>query len=160
MPTGRITFPGGIGSPTILVPIIAGNPRGVRDGNNSAYSGGGRGVNPQPNTAPGYGTGLNRFYAGFVPEVLKANYLNPSNQGARAEAQFSAARESACTSNSPSRSQMSEGYTAAIQEFAASNTWQLAGPKDSPGMRAKQPSTKFVSPFSSLPIPTRMPWDL
>jgi hypothetical protein len=94
----------------------------------------------------------------MVPEVAKANFLAPSNQGHRAALD---SRQSMMYDprNNPSRSQMSEGYTQPIQQFAASNTWQIAG-QTSVGQRAKQPSTKFVSPFSSLPIPTRMPWDL
>src|ERR1035437_10183327 len=123
MPTGRITFPGGIGAPSIHVPIIPGNARGVQDGSNSSYGAGGQGVNPQPNVHPGYGTGLNAFYATFIPEIAKANFVSPSNQGAVAAAQILAAYTPPSASHSPARSQMSEGYTAAIQQFAASNTW-------------------------------------
>ncbi len=159
MPTGRITFPGGVSSPSIATPTIPGNPRGVRDGSNSRGAAGGSPI-PQPNIDPGYGTGLEAFYAGFVPEIAKANYLAPSNQGRRLQTVYKESMIAPSGSNSPSRSQKVEGYTDAIQVFAASNTWQLAGPTDSPGSRAKQPSQKFVSPFSSLPIPVKMPWDI
>lgn len=158
MPTGKITFPGGLSAPSIQVPQLPASTRGIR-GNKISTGGGANAVYPQPTVILDYGTGLNPFYAGFVPEIAKANYFNPSNQGARAQGSFNAARQSACTSNSPSRSQFMEGYTQALQVFAASNTWQIAG-QTSVGTRAKQPSTKFVSPFSNLPIPVAMPWDL
>ena len=158
MPTGRITFPGGVSAPSIHVPIIPGNARGVKDGANSSYDAGGRGVNPQPNIDPGYGTGLNAFYATFVPEIAKANFVNPSNQGRLAEENIRSGYMPAKGVNTPSRSQFSEGYTAAIQVFSAPDLRAAGG--TSTGKRASQPSTKFVSPFSSLPIPTRMPWDL
>uniref|UniRef100_A0A6M3LRE4 Uncharacterized protein n=1 Tax=viral metagenome TaxID=1070528 RepID=A0A6M3LRE4_9ZZZZ len=158
MPTGKITFPGGLSAPSIQVPYLPGSPLGVR-GSKISHGGGVRAIPPQPSITIAYGTGRNEYYAGFVPEIAKANYLNPSNQGARAQGSFNAARQSACTSNSPSRSQFMEGYTQALQAFAASNTWQIAG-QTSVGTRARQPSTKFVSPFSNLPIPVAMPWDL
>lgn len=162
MPTGRITIHGGITSPTIEVPNLPGAPAGTRG---ASISDTGKPVkvrnpNPTPAVYQPYGTNLTRFYAGFVPEVAKANYLNPSNQGKRALGIQEANYTPAGANHNPSRSQFSEGYTDPIQMFAASNTWQLAGPTDSPGSRAKQPSQKFVSPFSSLPIPVKMPWDL
>jgi len=161
MPTGRITIPGGVSSPQIEVPRIPGSPAGVRGASISdATSQKVHNPNPQPTAYQPYGTDLTAFYAGIVPEVAKANYLSPSNQGRRALANQQDAYTPESANHNPSRSQFSEGYTDAIQVFASSNTWQLAGPTDSPGSRAKQPSTKFVSPFSSLPIPVKMPWDL
>jgi len=157
MPTGRITFPGGISSPSIQVPYLPGSSRGVR-GSRISNGGGVNAPYPQPSVTPGYGTGLTPFYARIVPEIAKANYLNPSNQGRRAldASNFSRMVQPA---NNPASSQMARGYTDPIQVFAASNTWQIAG-ATSVGVRAKQPSTKFVSPFSNLPIPVAMPWDL
>ena len=157
MPTGRITFPGGLSAPAIQVPFLPGSPNGVR-GASISRGGGILAPIPQPVVTQGYGTGFTRFYAGFVPEIAKANYIAPTTQGQRAldNSDFS---RMAQPRNNPSRSQFVEGYTSAIQVFAASNTWQIAG-ATSVGTRAKQPSTKFVSPFSNLPIPVAMPWDL
>lgn len=164
MPTGRIVNPGGVSSPSIEVPYLPGPPAGVRgatiSNDGKTRSAGGNAVTPQPDVTINYGTQNYGYYAGIVPEVAKANLLAPSNQGRKMQNSFVAAMTPESANHSPSRSQFSEGYTDALQVFAASNTWQLAGPVDSPGSRAKQPSTKFVSPFSSLPIPTRMPWDL
>jgi len=168
MPTGRIMYPGGVSSPTVGVPYLPGPPQGVRaatisnDGKGNANGiAGNKAIDPQPPVRLPYGTGLENFYGSFVPEIAKANFLAPSNQGRRAQGQFLANYTPALGVNSPSRSQFSEGYTDALQVFASSNTWQLAGPTDSPGTRAKQPSTKFVSPFSTTgAISTRMPWDL
>lgn len=157
MPTGKIIFPGGVSSPSIQVPYIPQSSKGVR-GSKISNGGGVNATAPQPNVTISYGTGLNRFYASFIPEIAKANYLAPSNQGRRALDSFNFSRMVDPRDN-PSRSQFVEGYTDALQQFAASNTWQIAG-ATSVGVRAKQPSTKFVSPFSSLPIPVRMPWDL
>jgi hypothetical protein len=159
MPTGRLTFPGGLSGHTIQVPTLPANIPGVR-GNDISMGGGVAAKVAQPSIVPMYGAlDSAAFYSSFVPEVAKANFIAPSNQGHRAALD---SRQSMMYDprNSPSRSQFSEGYTQAIQVFAASNTWQLTGPVDSPGTRAKQPNQKFVSPFSSLPIPTRMPWDL
>ena len=165
MPTGKIYHPGGVSSPTISVPYLPGPPQGVRgatisnDGHYAAA--GGRAADVNPSVRMPYGTDLTAFYAGFVPEVAKANYVNPSNQGRRALNKDIANYTPPSGVNNPSRSQFMEGYTDALQQFAASNTWQLAGPTDSPGTRAKQPSSKFVSPFSTAPaIGVRMPWDL
>lgn len=161
MPTGRITFAGGISSESIHAPQLPTSIPGVRGNGSPEYQ-------PiqvkvaQPVVFPDYGTSLNSpgFYAAAgVTEIAKANFLSPSVQGHTAAL---ASRQSLMFDprNSPSRSQFSEGYTQPLQVFAASNTWQLAGPTDSPGTRAKQPNQKFVSPFSSLPIPVRMPWDI
>lgn len=165
MPTGKIVTPGGVSSPTIGVPYLPGPPQGVRgstisnDGKFAAA--GGRAPDPQPAVRLPYGTDLTSFYAGFVPEVAKANYINPSDQGRRALDKSVNNYTPPTEVNNPSRSQFAEGYTDALQLFASSNTWQLAGPVDSPGSRAKQPSTKFVSPFSTMAsIGTKMPWDL
>lgn len=165
MPTGRIVHPGGVTSPSIAVPYLPGPPQGVRgatisnDGHYAAA--GGRGSDPTPSVRMPYGTDLTPFYAGFIPEVAKANYINPSNQGRRAQGVMLANYTPPSGVNNPSRSQIMEGYTDALQQFAASNTWQLAGPTDSPGTRAKQPNSKFVSPFSTAgPIAVRMPWDV
>lgn len=159
MPTGRITFPGGLSGHSIQVPVLPGSTPGTRGG--SISNGGGVAAKvAQPPMQIDYGAlGSAIFYGGFVPEIAKANFLAPSNQGHRAAID---SRRSLMYDprNSPSRSQFAQGYTQPIQVFAASNTWQLSGPTDSPGTRAKQPSTKFVSPFTSLPIPVRMPWDL
>jgi hypothetical protein len=161
MPTGRITFPGGISPNSIQVPYLPQQIGGIKTGSGGSRAGGGGNVQPaEPPVQQPYGTlGSAEFYGTFVPEIAKANFIAPSNQGHRAAID---SRQSMMYNprNSPSRSQFSEGYTQAIQVFAASNTWQLAGPTDSPGTRAKQPNQKFVSPFSSLPIPVRMPWDL
>lgn len=157
MPTGKITFPGGVSSPSIQTPYLPGSPRGVR-GSTISHGGGINVPISHPTVVPSYGTGLNHFYAGFVPEIAKANYLSPSNQGRRGSDNANFSRMIDPRDN-PSRSQFAEGYTNAIQQFAASNTWQIAG-VTSVGTRAKQPSTKFVSPFSNLPIPVAMPWDL
>lgn len=162
MPTGRITFQGGVSSPAIQVPVLPGNSVGVRG---ASISDTGKQVkiqnpNPHPPVYQPYGAHDTQFYAGFVPEIAKANNLNPSNQGHRLLGVQEANYTPMGASHSPSRSQFSEGYTDAIQVFASSNTWQLAGPVDSPGTRAKQPNQKFVSPFSSLPIPVKMPWDI
>ena len=163
MPTGKITFPGGLSAPSIAVPFIPANPFGVRDGNNSnmaAGSGVTGAVTPGPSVVIDYGAQQTKFYAGFVPEVAKANYLAPSNQGRVAQNNFNAVRMDT-PRNNPSRSQFLQGYTQAIQAFAATNTWNTPnGASVTSGKRASQPSTKFVSPFSSLPIPTAMPWDL
>ena len=157
MPTGRITFPGGLSAPSIAVPSLFGPDRGVR-GSSIGAGGGVSAVTPGPNIQIDYGAQQSHFYAGFVPEVAKANYLAPSNQGRKLQDNYQFSRM-ADPRNNPSRSQYLQGYTQAIQVFAASNTWQIAG-QTSVGVRAKQPSTKFVSPFSSLPIPVAMPWDL
>lgn len=162
MPTGRITFPGGLSGNAVQVPQLPQDISGVR-GSSISYDDGHSIVQPipsQPVVVPSYGTGQEAYYAAFIPEIAKANFLGPSTQGRRAQAQFRANYTPASANHNPSRSQKSEGYTNALQVFAASNTWQLAGPQDSPGTRAKQPSTKFVSPFASLPIPVKMPWDL
>ncbi len=157
MPTGRITFPGGLSSQSIAVPSLFGADRGVR-GASFGAAGSVNAVTPGPNIQIDYGAQQSHFYAGFVPEVAKANYLAPSNQGRKLQDNYQFSRM-ADPRNNPSRSQYLQGYTQAIQVFAASNTWQIAG-QTSVGVRAKQPSTKFVSPFSNLPIPTAMPWDL
>ncbi len=160
MPTGRLTYAGGISSPAIQVPNLPPRVPGTRGNDFAGIAGGINAEQAQPVTYVDYGTlGSASFYGGFVPEVAKANFVAPSNQGHRAALD---SRQVMMMSprNTPSRSQYSEGYTQAIQVFAASNTWQLAGSADSPGTRAKQPNSKFVSPFSSLPIPARMPWDL
>jgi hypothetical protein len=159
MPTGRITIPGGISGHSIQVPNLPGPTPGTKGGTGVAHTGGTGAKVAQPPMQIDYGAlGSAIFYGGFVPEIAKANFIAPSNQGHRAAID---SRQSLMYDprNSPSRSQFSEGYTQAIQVFAASNTWQIAG-ETSKGTRAKQPSTKFVSPFASLPIPVRMPWDL
>lgn len=160
MPTGRIMFPGGLSGHDINSPYIPPQTPGIRDGTGSDKTGSPNYKAASPSVVIQYGALESAsFYASFVPEVAKANFIAPSNQGHRGALN---SRQSLMFDprNSPSRSQFSEGYTAPIQVFAASNTWQLAGPVDSPGTRAKQPNQKFVSPFSSLPIPVKMPWDL
>ena len=93
-------------------------------------------------------------------EIAKAYVISPTNQGQRGGV---AARMSMMYDplNSPSRSQKMQGYTNPVQVFASTNPWTGAeGGQVKSGKRQKQPSTKTVSPFSNLPIPTRMPWDL
>jgi len=158
MPTGKITFPGGLSAPNVHVPFIPAASPGVRGSANSRGPAGVNAVTPGPTVVIDYGAGLTKYYAGIVPEVAKANYLAPSNQGRVLQNSYNATRMDT-PRNNPSRSQFLQGYTQAIQVFAASNTWQIAG-QTSVGTRAKQPSSKFVSPFSSLPIPVAMPWDL
>ena len=146
----------------VQVPFIPGSPRGVQDGNNSADSAGGNAKNPipQPEKVVDYGTDAYGYYANMLPEIAKANNLNPSNQGHLALGQMMAAYMPKQPDQAPARSQKVEGYTDAIQVFASSNTYQIAG-QTSVGVRQSQPRTnKFVSPFSYMPIPTRMPWDL
>ncbi len=162
MPTGRITTPGGVSGHAIQVPYLPNQIAGIRDGTGTPDKVDNKvpAKIAQPSVVMDYGTlGSAQFYGSFVPEVAKANFIAPSSQGHVAALQ---SRQSMMRMprNNPSRSQFSEGYTQPIQVFAASNTWQLTGPTDSPGTRAKQPNQKFVSPFSSLPIPVRMPWDL
>lgn len=164
MPTGRLTYAGGISSPAIQVPNLPGSPAGVI-GSSITYDDKHkvRNAMPQPSIHPGYGASAadTAFNARMVPEIAKANYLAPSNQGRRLRGIYDQALQAPPSgSQAPARSQMAEGYTDAIQVFASSNTWQLSGPSDSPGSRAKQPSLKFVSPFESNPIPTKMPWDI
>jgi hypothetical protein len=158
VPTGKITFPGGLSAPNVHSGFFGGPDRGVR-GASFGAAGGVKAVTPGPNVVIDYGAQQTAFYAGFVPEVAKANYLAPSNQGRVLQNIYNATRMDT-PRNNPSRSQFLQGYTQAIQAFAASNTWNSANGTSSVGSRAKQPSTKFVSPFSSLPIPTAMPWDL
>jgi hypothetical protein len=158
MPTGRLTFPDGISAPAIQVPRLPGSPADTR-GNNEGVGGGVSAPIVQPVIEPDYGAlHATERYAGLSVEVAKANFIYPTNQGHRAAVD---SRQSMMFDprNNPARMQFQEGYTAPIQLFASSNTWQIAG-QTSVGTRAKQPSTKFVSPFSSLPIPVRMPWDL
>jgi hypothetical protein len=99
------------------------------------------------------------LYVGINPSIAKAYLIAPTNQGQRGGI---AARQSMMYDprNSPARSQMSEGYTDPAQVFRASNTWQTPSGLSSKGERERQPSTKAVSPFARVPIPTRMPWDL
>jgi hypothetical protein len=157
MPTGKIMFPGGLSGHSIPVPTLPGSSSSVK-GSEISRGGGVNAVTPGPNVVIDYGAEQTRFYAGIVPEVAKANYIRPSNQGRMLQDGYNFSRM-AQPRNNPASSQMVRGYTDPIQQFAASNTWQIAG-ATSKGVRAKQPSTKFVSPFASLPIPVRMPWDL
>lgn len=153
----------GPSSHLIQVPFIPGAPAGTaNDGSNSQLSAGGNAKDPvpQPEKVVDYGTGA--YYRGFygLPEIAKANNIAPSNQGHRALGEMLAAYMPMAPDQAPARSQKAEGYTAPIQVFASSNTFQIAG-QTSVGVRQTQPRTnKFVSPFSSMPIPVRMPWDL
>lgn len=163
----RLIFPGGLTGQPVPTPNIPDPIPGIKTGTGSDYQDRGpSGTQPaQPTSIPSYGIGFAtdgmQFYAAFVPEVAKANNINPSNQGQNALDTLKAGYFPGLGVAKPSRSQFSEGYTIPLQVFAASNTWQLAGPNDvNNGVRAKQPNQKYVSPFSSLPIPTRMPWDL
>lgn len=94
------------------------------------------------------------------PEIAKSYVIAPTNQGQRAAV---ASRMSMMYDprNSPSRSQFMSGYTTPVQVFASRQSWVGGeGGQVKSGSRLRQPSSKAVSPFSSLPIPTRMPWDL
>jgi hypothetical protein len=152
----------GPSSHLIQVPFIPGAPVGTaNDGSNSQLSAGGNAKDPvpQPEKVVDYGTDAYGFYAN-IPEIAKANGVFPSNQGHLALGQMMAAYMPDAPDQAPARSQKAEGYTAPIQLFASSNTFQIAG-QTSVGVRQTQPRTnKFVSPFSSMPIPVRMPWDL
>src|SRR5450759_3804736 len=112
MPTGRITFPGGLSAPSLAVPNLFGAKRGVRGAHISA-GGGVNAVTPGPNVTIDYGAQQSQFYAGFIPEVAKANYLAPSNQG-RQLLDASLSSYYGYGANSPSRSQFLQGYTQAI----------------------------------------------
>lgn len=99
-------------------------------------------------------------FIGMNPEIAKSYVIHPTNQGQVAAV---AQRQSMMYDprNNPSRSQFQEGYTQPIQQFAAPQSYVGAeGAQVQSGMVIKQPSSKAVSPFSRLPIPTRMPWDL
>jgi len=115
---------------------------------------------PSPNMDAGLASrGVPNFYIPMNIEIAKAYVVNPTNQGQRGGI---AARQTMMMDprNSPSRSQFSEGYTIPIQQFTSNNTWQTPSGQNTAGVPQRQPSTKFVSPFSAPPIPTRMPWDL
>jgi len=103
--------------------------------------------------------GIPNYYIPLNPEIAKAYVIAPTNQGQRAAI---AQRQSMMFDprNSPSRSQFVQGYTDPIQSFVGTNTWETPSGLSSKGDRMRQPSTKAVSPFASVPIPTRMPWDL
>ena len=160
--TGRVISPGGLSGAAIHTPSLPAGIPGVRGNEiHAGFGGGGYADYHQPDTYLEYGTNLMSYYASFTPAVAKANFLNPSNQGRRALGTMMQAYTPAVVQRAPARSQKQEGYTQAIQQFASSNTWQTAGPSDSPGKRASQPSLKFVSPFTTAgSIPTKMPWDL
>lgn len=154
----------GPSSHVIQVPFIPGSPAGTaNDGSNSQLSAGANAKEPipQPEKVVNYGTqDYYGLYSKASVEAVKAQSLNPSNQGHLALGQMLAAWMPLAPDQAPARSQKVEGYTAPIQLFASSNTFQIAG-QTSVGVRQTQPRTnKFVSPFSSMPIPTRMPWDL
>lgn len=91
--------------------------------------------------------------------IQKSRVIHPTNQSQRAAV---ASRQVMMDDprDVPSRSQKVEAYTSPAQLFAATNTWNDQRGTSSRGTRQKQPSLKTVSPFSRLPIPVRMPWDL
>jgi hypothetical protein len=98
----------------------------------------------------------------YIPinlSIAKSYVIHPTNQGQRAAI---AQRQTMMFEprGNPARSQVSQGYTAPAQLFEATNTWNTPTGKTSRGKRRSQPSVKDVSPFSRLPITTRMPWDL
>lgn len=160
MTVGRLTVLGGLSSESIQVPFLPGSPTLTRGASISAGGGTGAKVPQPPFTQPYGALEATQIYSRLSVEVAKANFIAPSNQGHRAAM---ASRRSMMYDprNSPDRSQFQEGYTAPIQQFASSNTYNTPnGATVQSGNRARQPSTKFVSPFSYLPIPTRMPWDL
>lgn len=103
--------------------------------------------------------GVPNTYIPINASIAKSYVINPTNQGQRAAV---AQRGSMMFDprNSPSRSQFLQGYTNPVQLFTASNTWNADSGLSSKGQRTRQPSTKAVSPFASVPIPVRMPWDL
>ncbi len=103
--------------------------------------------------------GVPNYYAPINVEIAKSYYIHPTNQGQRAAV---AQRQSMMIDprNNPSRSQFLQGYTNPIQVLSAGNTWNGDSGLSSKGQRTRQPSTKAVSPFASVPIPVRMPWDL
>lgn len=115
-------------------------------------------INPNLATAIAAQNVPNR-YIPMNAEIAKSYVINPTDQGQRAAV---AQRQTMMIDprNSPSRSQYSEGYTAPIQLFASANTWNSPSGLSAKGARERQPSTKTVSPFSTIPIPTRMPWDI
>jgi len=149
----------GTPSPTLASdPVIIGNGPGANDRFAAAQS-------------ASFNMG---YYIGINPSIWKSYVAHPTNQGQRAAVMQRAGPMMGVTGtnpettrprNNPSRSQFSEGYTLPIQFYTggatgAGNTWQTPSGRNSKGERLSQPSTKAVSPFSSMPIPTRMPWDL
>ncbi len=115
-------------------------------------------INPNV-TAGRAAIGVPNYYIPINAEIAKSYVIPPTNQGQIAAI---AQRRSMMYDprNSPSRSQFSQGYTDPLQYFSAGNTWNQDSGLSSKGQRLRQPSTKAVSPFANLPIPTRMPWDL
>lgn len=113
---------------------------------------------PYPDVAASLSPVNNPYQIGISVELQKA-YTPPTDQGRRGSI---ASRRTMMYDprNSPSRSQKVENYTDPIQVFAASNVWQTPSGRNSKGERLRQPSTKTASPFTNLPIRTRMPWDL
>lgn len=117
-------------------------------------------MDPHPNqNAANAALGVPLYYIGINPELYKSYVGVPTNQGQRGGI---AARQSMMFDprNSPSRSQKSEGYTIPVQTFRSTNPWQTPTNQNTAAAVRSQPSTKFASPFSTDPIPTRMPWDL
>lgn len=115
---------------------------------------------PYPNVDASYAShAIPLIYIPLNPEIAKSYVISPTNQGQRAAI---ASRQSMMYDprNSPARDQKSEGYTTPVQEFVSVNEWQTPSGLSSKGERTRQPSTKAVSPFARVPIPTRMPWDL
>ena len=116
---------------------------------------------PEPDYQASVGAiGVANRYIRLNPEIAKSYVINPTNQGQRAGI---AARASMMFQprNSPSRSQISEGYTIPIQDFTANNVWETPSGQHTAGEVQSQPSIKRVSPFTtSSPIQTRMPWDV
>ena len=148
MPTRDQIFLGSFGTPPATIAVDPAN----------AHLG--RVSTPYPNMAASAASNnIPGIYMSFTPEMWKDRVAVPTNQGQRGGI---AARQSMMYDprNSPARSQMVQSYTSPIQTFASSNTWQVASGQSSKGTRQRQPSTKLVSPFESLPIPTRMPWDV
>jgi len=105
------------------------------------------------------------YYIGINPTIWKSYVAVPTNQGARAGV---AQRQGPMYGNvgiptprnNPARMQFSEGYTYPLQFYPALNTWNNPSGLNSKADRLSQPSTRAVSPFATVPIPTRMPWDL
>jgi hypothetical protein len=120
----------------------------------------GRAIVTNPNViASEAAMGVPNYYIPINPSIWKSYVAVPTNQGQRGGI---AARQSMMFDprNSPSRSQFVQAYTDPVQSFAAGNTWQTPSGLSSKGNRGNQPSIRKVSPFSTVPIPTRMPWDL
>lgn len=116
---------------------------------------------PQPNVDASMAShGVPVYYVPLNLSIAKSYVINPTDQGQRGGI---ASRQVMMKDprNSPARSQMSEGYTIPLQQFGAQLLWETPSGQHTAGKHLTQPSTKLASPFgTSVPITTRMPWDL